>query len=420
MSNCRPLPRLIGFAALAGITLLTQAGVASASVATDIALGKGGERVLADAPGNHIEKLAEKYGVETGPSAAAMTVAKSCVGNSAFASKSFSVNGTQVSSLRGNVDSGDTIKVSFEVADHCDDVKIGLAAYKAPAAAWDPRTADQQQLTDHEVGTFDSDGKTHDLEVTAPECFYQVDLFTGEVLTKLTATENYSNPDRRLVDADNGGEKSCDVPPPPPVEREECPADAAARLSKVSYTINGVPGFATLTGNVTTGDIVKVDFTIAENCEDEVLSLVSYDAPTGEFTRATADQQVLFDSETGSFDAGAHSMDVVAPDCYFQVDFVKGEVIEKLGPVDSDNFYGDRLISAGNGGEECIVTEPPSDEVLQTVIERTTPAVESAVEADAVLAETGVDSSQLALLGSGLTLMGAALERAANRIRRNS
>ena len=46
-------------------------------------------------------------------------------------------------------------------------------------------------------------------------------------------------------------------------------------------------------------------------------------------------------------------MTLQVPDCYFQVDFVYGTVIQHLGPAGSDQFYRaqGRLISSAFGGD---------------------------------------------------------------------
>jgi hypothetical protein len=96
------------------------------------------------------------------------------------------------------------------------------------------------------------------------------------------------------------------------------------------------------------GGTATVNFTIAAGCNVE-LSLVSYQAPAATFDAGTASQQVLFDSATTTFAAGANSLSVSVPNCFFQVDFVMGQPITQLG---SGGFYGSqgRLISAVNGG----------------------------------------------------------------------
>jgi hypothetical protein len=96
------------------------------------------------------------------------------------------------------------------------------------------------------------------------------------------------------------------------------------------------------------GGTATVNFTVAAGCNVQ-LSLVSYKAPSATFSGDTANQQVLFDAATTTLAAGAHSLSVSVPNCFFQVDFVLGQPIAQLGP---GNFYGPqgRLISSSNGG----------------------------------------------------------------------
>jgi Ca2+-binding RTX toxin-like protein len=69
----------------------------------------------------------------------------------------------------------------------------------------------------------------------------------------------------------------------------------------------------------------------------------------------------VYDAETGFFLPGNHSMAVVVPGSYFQIDFVCGDVIDKLGPAGSNIFYTPqgRLISADNDGTTAPSSNPP-------------------------------------------------------------
>ncbi len=110
------------------------------------------------------------------------------------------------------------------------------------------------------------------------------------------------------------------------------------------------------------GGTATVNFTVAENCTLQ-LSLVSYKAPSASFSASTASQQVIFDSKTMTLGAGAHTLSVSVPNCFFQVDFVFGAPIATLGPAGSSNFYSaqGRLISGMNGGTaSCATTTPPT------------------------------------------------------------
>ena len=102
-----------------------------------------------------------------------------------------------------------------------------------------------------------------------------------------------------------------------------------------------------------------VTFTVAAGCKDIKLTLVSYKAPGPTFDVNTADQQTVFDYKTQLFSAGTWEMDIAYPDCYYQVDFVYGERIEKFGPADSNNFYyrqGRNIRSFHGGTAGCTTT----------------------------------------------------------------
>ena len=125
-------------------------------------------------------------------------------------------------------------------------------------------------------------------------------------------------------------------------------------LSNITYTINGQT-FTTLAGHVHENDIVTVNFTVAA-VKTAKVSLVSYHNPTG----VLADQE-LFDSDTGTFGAGRHSLTVMLPDCFFQIDFVGGPVINQFGPAGSNINYSaqGRLIATALGGVHPCVPETP-------------------------------------------------------------
>jgi hypothetical protein len=124
-----------------------------------------------------------------------------------------------------------------------------------------------------------------------------------------------------------------------------------ATANDIKYFVNGQQ-VAGLRGNVKQGSTVKVVFHTASGTSKTRFSLVSYKAPGPTFDANTADQQKVYEFETGMFEPGRHVMVINVPDCYFQVDFVKGCVINKLGPANSNNFYSkqNRLIDADNGG----------------------------------------------------------------------
>jgi len=122
--------------------------------------------------------------------------------------------------------------------------------------------------------------------------------------------------------------------------------------TNVYFVINGTKTVTNLRGNVDQGDVVTVYFTLPAGVT-ETFSLVSYTAPDPYFDATRASLQEVFQVDSGTFTGpGTFSLTVQVPNCYFQIDFVCGPVIDRLGPAGSNIFYTPqgRLISADNDG----------------------------------------------------------------------
>jgi hypothetical protein len=107
-----------------------------------------------------------------------------------------------------------------------------------------------------------------------------------------------------------------------------------------------------LRGHTRQGDIVTAHFSV-HGGTPIVVSLAAYDAPAATFSAATASQQVLDSTATGTFSKGGpYSLTVTIPDSFYQIDFVAGAAIDHFGPAGSNIFYSAerRLVSADNGG----------------------------------------------------------------------
>jgi hypothetical protein len=223
--------------------------------------------------------------------------------------------------------------VGFTVAQGCDAVQLSLVSYTAPSGTFDEQTASQQTVYRSVTQSFAAG--SHTLTVDVPSCYHQIDLVYGSPIAQLgpAGTNNFYNKQGRLIANVNGGSSACVAPP-------TCPQSPATLA----------PGGITIAGGMAT-----VTFTVAEGCSNVELSLVSYSAPSGTFNEQTASQQVLYRSDTNTFDAGVHTLTVAVPSCYYQVDFVYGAPIQQLGPAGTNNFYGKqgRLIQALNGGSAC-------------------------------------------------------------------
>lgn len=190
--------------------------------------------------------------------------AATCVGSDAIDSVSYVVDGNPVSSLSA-VQQGSTVQANFVVKAGCT-VDFGLAAYEAPQATWDPAKANLQELFVSKAGNFGPGA--HSLEVTVPDCYYQVDFFTGAVLPQLSATVNYSA-QGRLISFTNGGSEAC-------VEGTE-------------LTTTTIPT-TTTTGDV---DSNEVTTTTAAEVLDTTVTTAPGDVAATEDTTTTAPAEVL-------------------------------------------------------------------------------------------------------------------------------
>jgi hypothetical protein len=128
-------------------------------------------------------------------------------------------------------------------------------------------------------------------------------------------------------------------------------------LDSFSFLINNNTPTNDLRGNTNAGDTVTVIFTVKAGTQPIQLSLVSYSAPSQSFNAGNANQQRVFDVQTGFFGPGTHTMTVLNPSSFYQVDFVCGAVIDVLGPAGSNVFYTPqcRLLSADNDGPSAPV-----------------------------------------------------------------
>jgi hypothetical protein len=113
-----------------------------------------------------------------------------------------------------------------------------------------------------------------------------------------------------------------------------------------------------LRGATHEGDTVQVSFTVTAGASPQLLTFVSYTAPSANFDPNTASKQKIFDTESGAFGPGSYTLSVTIPHSYFQVDFVAGSAIDQLGPAGSNIFYSsqNRLISSDNGGLHSVLT----------------------------------------------------------------
>ena len=102
--------------------------------------------------------------------------------------------------------------------------------------------------------------------------------------------------------------------------------------TNVYFTINNAATkYTTLQGHTHPGDTVKVTFTVTAGMSD-LLTLVSYTAPSASFNSSNAAQQKIFNQSTGTFAPGTHTLTVVIPRTHYQIDFICGPAISQLLP----------------------------------------------------------------------------------------
>jgi protocatechuate 3,4-dioxygenase beta subunit len=143
---------------------------------------------------------------------------------------------------------------------------------------------------------------------------------------------------------------------------EKCEEDTITNLSFTIVSTDGTTRTVTdLRGNTREGDLITATFKVNVPAgQTHLVSFVSYTAPEPYFNANTAHLQRIDDLAQGEFGPGTHSLTIRVPNCFYQVDLVCGDAIDKLGPAGSNIFYTPqgRLESADNGGEHACGTNP--------------------------------------------------------------
>jgi hypothetical protein len=81
---------------------------------------------------------------------------------------------------------------------------VGIAVYVAPGAKFDLSKASEQILLGAQF--VQPSTKPQTISVTVPDCYYQLDVFTGSVIPSLSPANLYGS---RLLTSATGGTKSC-------------------------------------------------------------------------------------------------------------------------------------------------------------------------------------------------------------------
>jgi hypothetical protein len=266
--------------------------------------------------------------------------------------------------LQKVVQPGKPVKVCFTVPASAGIKTYSFVSYTAPLPYFAAADAFLQKVFSFKTIDVGPEGGTYCLEIDVPNCYFQIDFVKGCIIEKLgpAGSTNFYTPQGRLIAAGSGGTVPCE-----PEQDLECKVSNLA-LTNVTYTANGVTN-ASLQKVVQPGKPVEVCFTVPASAGYKTYSFVSYTSPNQSFTWEEAHLQKLFDYKTVKVgpDGGRFCLKINVPNCYFQVDFVRGCIIESFGPYATDpaNFYGPqrRLIVAVNGGPvPCIPAETLGNE----------------------------------------------------------
>lgn len=112
---------------------------------------------------------------------------------------------------------GDRAKIVFDVEPGCKDVELTLVSYKAPGPTFDVNTAPQQTVHEYKTQLF-SEGRGYSMEVSIPNCYFQVDFVYGKHIEKFGPPDsnNYYYRQGRSIRSAHAGSSPCAESSPPP------------------------------------------------------------------------------------------------------------------------------------------------------------------------------------------------------------
>lgn len=133
-------------------------------------------------------------------------------------------------------------------------------------------------------------------------------------------------------------------------EAGTCPQDPRERISGLTYWITRDGELLAPTedlGQVRPGDMVDVEFEVAEGCRDTQVTFASYTTSDPEDPQREEQASVF----TRTYDGGTHLLWNVLPDCPFVVDLHMGRALDAAERTAEADPYGGRLIDSASGGE---------------------------------------------------------------------
>jgi hypothetical protein len=131
---------------------------------------------------------------------------------------------TTVSTLKGNVQQGDTVAATFTLSAPA---TLSLVAYTAPNADFDTQNLQEQKVFD---ATTLSGSGTETLTVHVPDGYFQVDFVAGLPINHLDTNPNVLyHPQDRFIGGAHGGTQPDELPPSAGALTIAVADDAAAR-----------------------------------------------------------------------------------------------------------------------------------------------------------------------------------------------
>lgn len=146
------------------------------------------------------------------------------------------------------------------------------------------------------------------------------------------------------------------------------------------------------------------------NCHQAV-TLADWQAPTGKDEKGKPyNEQKLYKHVSGTFGVGTHTLTVQLPDCYYQVDLVRGS-----SPTDANGgpLYGKSVMMAAfhGGTKACVTPTPPKTPTPPTTTPTPTPQTPAVPQQPTSLPNTGA-GSDIFLSALGASVLGAAFQYA--------
>jgi hypothetical protein len=352
-------------------------------------------------------------------------------GNAAISAFSFSINGgPAVSTMEGNVQSGDTVQANFTIADGCEGIEVSLAAYMAPSAAWSIGNADKQVLYDSGTGTFAAG--EHNLTVDVPQCHYQTDFVRGAVIDHLSPPDQLYGAQGRLLDHANGGHPACQQPSA--AVNASChsqggvvsltnagpqPVDFQVQVNDAAPTTVTVAGNSSATHDVGLAEGETATITVSAPGMDDVVQSVTLDCQKPAAAAANSD------CAKSGIDVSLTNTAGESP-VTFSIQKGSGAPVSVEVPAGGSTTHN---VAVGEDETATITVTAPGMTTLTKTVTRN--CVEDVVEGNiqtptgggdvvkgAVLARTGPlgDTGLLTLVGLALLASGSVLVRRSRRV----